>query len=184
MRACVQTWAYACKRAEPVGTMALFQEFSSEFVRNCCRSCGKAVAPSSRRALFSAAGRDAKIAERLSTVAQIVIRDGDGLPHFCCKRCVSRLDRLTTITAEAAAIKQELSANLMDTTTRLQTAIRWKSGSSQQQQRTPQSSIPRMRSPTTPASALRQPHKKARFGCTPTTPLRSGSCAVGQDKER
>lgn len=86
-------------------------------------------------------------------------------------------------------IKQELSTNLMSTTTRLNAAMCWKSCSTQvQPPRTPQQQTPpktphqkelprtplhqtihtnRMRSPSTPGSAVRQPMKKARIGFTP-----------------
>ena len=180
-----------------------FQCTSTNFVSNCCRTCGKAVPSTSRKALFSTTGKTARIAERLSAIGQIEIQEGDGLPHFCCKRCVSRLDRLTAITTEAENIKQELSTNLLSTTTRLNAAMRWKSCSTPvQPPRTPQQQTPpkipqqkelprtplqqtirtnRMRSPTTPGSAVRQPMKKARIGSTPTTQLQSES---GQEQER
>ena len=100
-------------------------------------------------------------------------------------------------------IKQELSTNLMSTTTRLNAAMCWKSCSTQvQPPRTPQQQTPpktphqkelprtplhqtihtnRMRSPSTPGSAVRQPMKKARIGFTPTTQLQSESV---QEQER
>ena len=62
-----------------------FQCTSTDFVSNCCRTCGKAVPSTSRKALFLTTGKTARIAERLSTIGQIEIQEGDGLPHFCCK---------------------------------------------------------------------------------------------------
>ena len=184
-----------------------FCKFTPDFVRNCCRTCGKSVPLTSRKALFSVTGKTARIPQRLSAIGQIDIKEGDGLPHFCCKQCVSRLDRLTPITAEAENIKQELSTNLMATTTCLDAAgcvgklatlkyshkghyccnchkdhrssksyQRHHSSNSyqghhgqQQLPRTPQQRTihtSRMKSSTTPASAVRQPMRRGHVCAT------------------
>lgn len=98
---------------------------AQSFVKGCCRVCGKGTDPKSRKALFTVTGFRDRIAERLSQLSGLTLKEGDNMSEFVCRGCASTLDKLTRMQLDCEKLKTGIVNTLMETSLRHTSALRW-----------------------------------------------------------
>ena len=76
-----------------------------------CRLCRSNIITKNSVALFSNAGIQNKLADRITDLLGVRVVSGDGLPQQICKKCKRRIETLERATKDLVAFRDQAAAN-------------------------------------------------------------------------